>query len=222
MEIDLNDRNWWRRFQVKLPAGKVGSHKVETFDVDRLAARDFNMSLLEDAPVHERLGYTDRRIWPGTYTRLVHPIRGVVMSDTPAEIADHLEFIVRAKGRVLIHGLGIGMCAAAILSKAEVGHVLVVEKDEDVIELVAPTLRERYGDRIEIVQGDAYHWRRKPGQMWECAWHDIWDMISPDNLKPMKKLVKRFENRAIWQGCWLEEQTVKFDELHREAKAAGY
>lgn len=99
-----------------------------------------------------------RGVPAGTYTGLYHG-NSVVMSDTPHEIRDHFGFILRAKGRVLIHGLGLGMCLAAVLKKDEVTSVTVIEKSPDVIKLVGPSMvalaKERIASGISSVGREA-------------------------------------------------------------------
>ena len=141
-----------------------------------------------------------REVAPGTYTRLVHERRGVVMSDTPAERRDHVEFVVRAKGHVLINGLGLGMCLAAVLARPEVVRATVVEADPDVVALVGPHYA---GDpRVEIVRADAYEYRPPKGVRYGAVWHDIWDTITSENLPGMTRLHRKYGRRAEWQGSW--------------------
>ena len=186
---------WADRHKVDVPEGVSGDWRVERFAVSDEAAALHQ--LREAINAHRgRMG-----VKAGTYTRLM---RGgtLVMSDTQDEIADHLGFIGAARGRVLIHGLGLGMCAEAALRKPEVEHVLVVELSPDVVSLVGPTLEGRYGDRLEVRQGDAYTWRWEPGTRWDVVWHDIWDNISGDNLPEMHRLHRRFGGRCAWQDSW--------------------
>jgi len=125
------------------------------------------------------------------------------MSDTADEIHDHFEFLHRARGRVLIHGLGLGVAVQMALLKPEVEHVLVVELEQAVIDLVAPHYLERFGrDRLEIRRGDAFDWPVPKGTRWNAAWHDIWLDLNPDNLPEMRRLHRRFGRRCDWQGSW--------------------
>jgi spermidine synthase len=139
-----------------------------------------------------------RYVPAGTYTGL---FRGdtIVMSDTPDEKRDHLEFVRQATGSVLIMGLGIGMVLQAVLLKEDVTDVTVIELDPDVIALVSP----HYTDpRITIVCADALEWTPPPGKTYDAAWFDIWDTISEDNLDDMKLLTRRFGRKAKWKGSW--------------------
>jgi spermidine synthase len=75
------------------------------------------------------------------------------MADSEPEMRDHYEAVARARGRVLINGLGLGMVLSAILAKPDVEHVTVVEVEPDVIALVGP----HYAcDRLQIVCTSAF------------------------------------------------------------------
>ena len=57
----------------------------------------------------------------------------LVMSDTPQEYRDHIAFFGRARGSVLIHGLGLGCALNVLLSMGHVNDITVVEVNPDVI-----------------------------------------------------------------------------------------
>lgn len=174
---------------VTVPEGAAGPWKVERFTIG------------DQPSIYKmRLALEGRGVQPGTYTRLVHAQRGVVMSDTQAEKRDHIEFVVRAKGNVLINGLGIGMCLAAALNKPSVLSVTVVELDPDVIKLVAPHYIN--DSRVTIVNASAFDYKPSKGIRYGAVWHDIWDTISEDNLDEMKRLHRKYGRCADWQGSW--------------------
>lgn len=177
---------WHRAFRCNVPEGKRGPWSVERFRVELDLQ---NMRMMRDG----------RGCFPGEYTRLRHEKRGIVMSDTTAEISDHAEPFRRARGRVLIHGLGLGCFAKAALSKPDVTAVDVVEIDADVIALVAPHLA---APRLTVHHADAFDKKWPRGCVWDIAWHDIWDNITTDNIPSMDRLQRRFRDKCGWQGCW--------------------
>ena len=188
----------WR---VTVPEGARGPWRVERFEIDKKGA-DWHNMLTSFQP-----GMGRRLVEPGTYTRL---LRGntVVMSDTSAEQHDHTYAFYQATGRVLIHGLGLGMFLGAVLRKPEVTQVTVVEIDADVIALVGPhyqQMADAQGKTLEIIRADALTWKPPKGARWDVAWHDIWDDICSDNLPAMKRLHRRYGRRAGWQGSWARE-----------------
>lgn len=176
---------------VAVPEGSSGPWRIERFTVTEQEARSFRSMMLAGA---------GRGIEPGTYTKLVHKRRGIVMSDTPAERRDHMFFVNAATGHVLINGLGIGMCLNAVLQKPDVTKVTVVELDEDVIALSGPHYLA--DPRVEIVHCSAYDYQPPKGVRYGAVWHDVWDDICSDNYDAMKSLHRKYARRADWQGSW--------------------
>tara|TARA_R100001530_G_C4307705_1_gene152162 strand:+ start:51 stop:539 length:489 start_codon:yes stop_codon:yes gene_type:complete len=130
---------YYEEYKVNIPEGQSGDFKIQKFIVNKKDAFSFNISNM-----------FQRSIEPGTYTKLVATNR-LIMSDTPAEISDHLEIIYQAKGNVLINGLGIGMVVIVCARKKEVKKIIVNEISEDVIKLVAPFLKFKKKYRLTIL-----------------------------------------------------------------------
>jgi len=193
-------------FKVDVPEGKSGEVEIKRFVVDAAGSAFTKMR----AAMKGR-GYVPE----GTYTEIRRA--GVLwMSDTPDEIRDHLGFIGRASGRVLVTGLGLGMVAAACLRKPEVEKVVVVEIDPDVVALVAPHLVEQFGDRVDVVLADAYKWKPAEGsRVFDCAWHDVWPDICGSNARKMRAIVKHYApfmtapGFFARQACWCERETAR-------------
>jgi hypothetical protein len=195
-------KNHYTEYQVSVPSGKSGGWEVSQFTVAEKQAR---LELL-------RSFQNDGRGVPaGTYTRLT--LDGdMVMSDTPDEIRDHLWFIHRAKGRVLINGLGLGVVVKALLRKPEVESILVVERSEDVIKLVAGVYAP--DQRFQVVNEDAFTFKPPKGTRFDFAWHDIWPTVSGDNVPQMHKLHRKYGRIVGEQGSWcryLAEQRLVRD-----------
>ena len=154
-----------------LPEGRRGEWAIERFTVSEEAARMENL--------RAAIGSSSRGIEAGTYTRLIRGEPGsvtadVVMSDTPAEIEDHLWAVWRARGDVLVLGLGLGTVVQALLVKQSVTSVTVVELAPDLIDLVGSHFTDA---RLRIVEGDAWTWEPPTGAHYELVWADIWDGI---------------------------------------------
>jgi hypothetical protein len=178
--------NW----KVTVPEGTAGEWSVQRFTV-----RKEDIVLQFGDMLHGRF------VPPGDYTRLV---RGhtVVMSDTPDERRDHAEVIYRARGRVFLAGLGLGCVLQEVALKEEVEQVTVVEKSREVIDLVWPHYRERFGaERIRLYEADVFEFPLGT-ERYELAWFDIWDGICSDNLEDMKRLTRKFGRHAYWKGSW--------------------
>jgi len=98
-------------YRVSIPVGVSGDWEVDKFTVSVNDPRAISYAL------------HGRPVPPGIYTRLKK--KGAfdpMMTDTPAEVGDHIYFIHRATGRCLLNGLGLGVVLKAILAKPEVTH----------------------------------------------------------------------------------------------------
>ena len=113
------------------PANK-GEAVLSTLTVpDNFYTQMYNLRAIRDLDLH-------RVVPPGEYTQL-HVDNVLMMSDTPAEAWEHEDAYKRATGHVLVNGLGLGMFVHAILKKPEVTQVTVVEKSQDVVDIVWPS-----------------------------------------------------------------------------------
>ncbi len=180
------------QYKVNVPEGKSGDWKVEKFTVTE---NDIGR-------IHYALH--GRPVPPGIYTRLKREGDwDPMMSDTPAEIEDHLDFIYRAKGQCLINGLGLGVVLKALLDTPQVTHIDVVEIEQDVINLVWPTYKD--GDKITLYHADAFAIQWPKGKTWDCAWHDIWASLCTDNLPEVAKLKHKYAHKVKYQSAWVED-----------------
>ncbi|MFB1500846.1 hypothetical protein [Thiocapsa sp. N5-Cardenillas] len=176
--------------KVVIPEQAVGEWRVERFRTDN-PERALHYALHgRPVPVGEE------------FTRLMRG-QTLVMSDTPAEMRDHIRAVFHAKGRCLMNGLGLGMVLKAILLKPEVTAVTVIEKAPEVIAMVAPHYRD---PRVEIIEADAFTFTPPKAVRYQMVWHDIWDSICSDNLPEMHRLHRRYGRRADWQGSWCRWQ----------------
>jgi len=221
-----------------VPCGTSGDWTISRFTLEHMhvpsEGSPYNMILnaISGNPVRE--------IPPGTYTRLTRKERAtnneaVVMSDTNAEMREHAAFVKRAcrrpGSRVLVFGLGLGVCVEALLANKNIAHVDVVELSEDVRALTGPHMLARYGaDRLTIHSGDANTWvPTDPDAKWTEVWIDIWDTIS-DTREQMEELRLRYADRTSGQvGCWAEDQVERMnvtylalDQIKAEFGAALY
>lgn len=197
----------------EIPEGQSGPWRVERFTVSDFDAAISRIQLM---------GSLSRQlpVPPGQYVRLVRS--GVVwMSDTPSEMEDNRPPVRQARrvgGHCLVTGLGLGLVTEALLSVPEVTRVTVVEIDPDVVALVGPTLRARWGDRLDIVQADALTWRPPRGVRYSVVWHDIWPYIMDSNQESMTALKRHYGRRADWQQCWREATVRRINKQERKSR----
>lgn len=177
--------------KIDVPDGKSGNWEVKTFKVS-----DEDSKMMRIRSVFNK---GRGRLPAGTYKKLN---RGsvLVMSNTPDEIRDCLPFVHRARGSVLVNGLGLGVLLKLLLEKEEITDITVIEKSKDVIALVAPTYAHE--KRLTIINEDAFAYKPPKGKRYDCVWHDIWDYICGDNLPEMKSLHRKYGKRADLQLSW--------------------
>lgn len=191
---------WYDQYKVTVPEATIGDWKIEHIIVSDEDEKSGRMRACNPSSM-------GRFVPAGRYTMLYH-LGSMWMSDTPDEMKDHLSPIYEAKrngGHVLINGLGIGMVAGAIAALENVTKVTVIEKSPEVIALVGPSLTERFGSKIEIIEADSYEFKPPKGVRYTVVWHDIWLDLCTDNLQFMAKLHRKYGRRTDWQGSWGKE-----------------
>ena len=151
-------------------------------------------------------------ILPGTYIRLIHDGE-CVMSDTGMEKRTNLKFCSKAHGDIILGGLGIGMVIMAIQDKPEVHSITVIEKNQEVIDLVASQLE--LNDKVKIVHADVFDWNPEKGVKYDMSYMDIWNYVNETvyrkEMQPLKRKYARFlrsknENPYRFNECWAEYQ----------------
>lgn len=151
------------------------------------------------------------RIPIGHYVRLTDKLsHECVMSDTRMEKCTNSEFVEKAHGDVLIGGLGIGMIILAIQDNPEVTSITVVEKYQEVVDLIAHQLP--LNDKVKIVVADIFEYETE--QKFNTIYLDIWNSINRDvweeQMSPLRKryrkmLVSKKEDSDRFINCWAYE-----------------
>jgi hypothetical protein len=173
-----------------LPDGESGDWKISSFEVEEKEMSQI-ISIIK----------TGRSVPAGSYKRLTR--KGtVVMSNTPDEIRDFKCFTNKAKGTVLINGLGIGCVVKVLLDNPLIERIFVIEKSEDVIKLVAPHFND---ERLTIIHSCCFEYLPPKGQIYDFVWHDIWDDICEDNLNEMGTLHRKYARKTMWQDSWAKD-----------------
>lgn len=140
----------------------------------------------------------------GKYVKL-HVAGTLMMSDTGMERLSNKEFISKAKGRVLVAGLGIGLVIHNIIKKEAVTEITVIEKYQDVIDLVGPKFKS---PKLEVIHADIFQWKPEKGQKFDTIYFDIWPEVCSDNLAEIRLLHNRFKGfkaPGAWMNSWMKE-----------------
>ena len=150
------------------------------------------------------------------------------MAIKPNEIETMEAPIEKARGSVLVYGLGIGYFAYMVSQKDSVSSVTVVERDENVIALfekhILPQFQNKH--KIKIVRSDAFEYAKKEmknggfNYVFCDLWHDVSDGV--DLYVKMKKY------EALCPNCvfeyWIERSILSsirwsvFDGIYAKAK----
>lgn len=191
----------YKYIKVDVPKGRSGDWSIEKFTVNEDEANNHNMMSVFSFSGGQRY------IIAGEYTKLVRN-GTIVMSDTPAEIGDHIFFINEATGNVLINGLGLGLVIEALFQKKEVKSITVIEKSLDVINLVSEHYKNKCpkDKKLNVIHADALEYKPEKDKKYNAVWHDIWDYICGDNLEKMKTLHRKYGRKTNWQGSWCRSQ----------------
>lgn len=173
-----------------VPEGTLGIAKIEHRVVPEFGAR---MAAIRG-----------QRLSAGTFCYLSVGAT-LYMSDTDNERVTNYEVLREAHGSVLIAGLGIGMILHPILAKPDVTSVTVIEKYQDVIDLVGPTVRH---PKLTIECADIYEWKPAKSRKFNVIYFDIWPSQSTDDLADMGKLHQRGKfwldrsDPQKWMNSW--------------------
>jgi hypothetical protein len=183
-----------------VPAGKSGFWTVRKVNITEESNRLFPADAL-----HANAGKLPP---PGRYTYLLRWTNDtlfkshgeLVMNDFPGELKKHLEFVMKARGRVLVTGLGLGCVVRGLLARGLVDSIDLVERDTDVIELCGASVAD---PRVKIHVADAR--KELPPGRFDYAWHDLWS--DPDRDEPHLqvthfKLMRKLMDRVGLQGAW--------------------
>jgi hypothetical protein len=134
-------------------------------------------------------------------------------------------FMERARGHVLVLGLGLGATLLPVLKNPTVQGVTVIEKSKDIIDLVRPNIMKAEGARkLSIIWADCTRWRPGKLEKYNTIWIDIWPDVSLMNLPELLKLKAKYKKYLAsgnsWIGAWeekrllgwLEEEKAKRDD----------
>jgi len=119
----------------------------------------------------------------GDHTVLYQYINGAwmnIMEDTEEEADQASAFLSTATGDVLLAGLGLGMVLKPLVKNPKVSSITVIEKYQEVIDLVSPHTPS--SNKIKIINDDIYTWT--PDKKYDVAWFDsyIYPMDGEDPL----------------------------------------
>lgn len=155
-----------------------------------------------DVLKHLRTKISDRFIvisdngYVGLFDKLYLEIS--IMTNAQHEKESVIELIKKAKGKVLIGGLGIGLVLLPLMNKPEVESIDVVELHQEIIDLVGSQLR--LNNKVNIINDNIYTF--EPKQNYDTIFIDTIDArlctekesFDRGKIKEDKDLVVRYKN----------------------------
>ena len=150
-----------------------------------------------------------RSISPGNYTVLYRNFGTNawlnIMQDTEQEYGEHDWLASRMSGHVLLAGLGIGMIHIPLLASSDVTSVTVVEKEQDVIDLVWDDCAKDSG--FTLVCDDIHTWDPDasdglPTTSWDVGWFDTWLTHEESLDSYMNRINQKYGSYVSEIGGW--------------------
>jgi len=190
----------------EIPAGESGLWQIRKRDVPAYLMLDAGPAW---QPCTELLRWTTKSIYQGE--------RELVMADHWHECKTHLEFILKAKGDVLITGLGLGCVVRGLIAHRQTTSITVIERDKAVLRLVGRYLPTR----VKLIHADVRDWMTSSYEQYDYAWHDLCqdpDLEDRHLQVTHAEVMYGLEKRIRHQGAW------KFPRSFRrifEAKGLG-
>lgn len=135
-----------------------------------------------------------------------------VMEDSEDELKTHFDFVMNARGKVLVTGLGLGCVTRGLLINPLVEHVTVIEKSSDVLTLVRPSMLALNNPKLEIIQADALEWTKQNTEVFDYGWHDLWTNRSggePHLDEWHMELLLNCRYTVKNQGAWAFDERLK-------------
>lgn len=153
--------------------------------------------------------YICERGWLWDRTHMDEP----VMCDSDRERDLHAPLHARARGRVLVFGLGIGFALPELLANPAVESVHIVELHQEVVDMVLPQLS--LPARVTLELGDLHRYE-PPRGLYDTIWIDPWTtpvehaayaaagIATNHRDDPVHRLAP-YLAAGGWVGCWAGE-----------------
>jgi hypothetical protein len=129
------------------------------------------------------------------------------MSDVPIEQAQIDPCLKKMYGNVLVGGLGLGYAAQMLASRDNISHVTIVEKSQDVINLVADHLEGKM--KMTVYCADLHEWLVDfSSAQFDAAFYDIWASDGCTTLLKTVTPLRKMSSCVVPSGrvfCWNED-----------------
>ena len=179
--------------------GRKGKYALKFIDYAPYQLFAYDDIKINGYKEYSQIGYFDHKF---SYLALTEG-GNIWMSLNPNEIETMKLYINKAKGNVLVLGLGMGYVPFMLSLKNCVKSITIIEKDQEIInlfnELIYPSFVNK--EKIKIIKGDAIEFARKSQKegTYDYIFADLWH--DPEDGLPLFVALKQI-NKNI--DCWLE------------------
>ena len=179
--------------------GRKGKYALKFIDYAPYQLFAYDDIKINGYKEYSQIGYFDHKF---SYLALTEG-SNIWMSLNPNEIETMKPYINKAKGNVLVLGLGMGYVPFMLSLKNCVKSITIIEKDQEIInlfnELIYPSFANK--EKIKIIKGDAIEFARKSQKegTYDYIFADLWH--DPEDGLPLFVALKQI-NKNI--DCWLE------------------
>ena len=167
---------------------------------DSIKPQSFGLWSIARVNVPSLLCPTFTALYQHTEGTIHHKHGEVVMEDSIYELRQHLPIWLKARGRVLVTGLGLGCVVRGLIANPCVERIDVIEIDRGIIRVIGPEFAG--SDRVNVIEGDALTHPIGQRDRWDFAWHDI--VSTGEDLQLLHAdLIRRFMPAVAGpQGAW--------------------
>jgi len=124
-----------------------------------------------------------------------------IMQDSEGEYREHQWLWDNATGDVFIGGLGIGLCNAGLISNPNITSITIIEKSQDVIDLVWPHCLK--DNRFNLIHADIETWTPPQDSQWDIMWFDTWCSDNTLSSQEYETLMRnRYSTYCADIGFW--------------------
>lgn len=148
----------------------------------------------------------------GIVTDLVKKPSQILMTDAPEIFDGYRELFEIAHGDVLIAGLGLGMCIVALEMNPNVRSITIIEKDDEILHLIAQSLMLK-GKTI-IMHANIFEY--STALKFDIIFFDIWLNPTKQGKAELEILRERFSNNLLcggWMSCWRESEYARMSNV---------
>lgn len=145
--------------------------------------------------------FTGDVVIPTLYDFTARPALEVWMSLTPMEVFTLRPGIYKARGKVVVAGLGLGWFLKKVHDRESVDEVVLIEKDRDLLDWYGYDLCQRLPKVTEVICGNAYAYLGRLGRHAKYL-YDIWPHLGEAAVDRKFQAKKRKLPHVWGWGDW--------------------